>query len=179
MSLIIASALAVKKLMDITISLFMTVILSPVLLFIALAIKFTSPGPVIFKQPRVGIRGRMFNLYKFRTMVADAEKLKKELEAKNEVDGPVFKMKNDPRVTKIGGFLRKTGLDELPQLFNILKGEMSLIGPGRLFRRRQDFIKDGSSAGFQSNPDCRASGRSNPIVTASNSNSGWKWIWLI
>ena len=158
-----ASALAIKKLMDISISLFMTVVLSPVLLFIALAIKFTSPGPVIFKQPRVGLRGRMFNLYKFRTMVADAEKLKKELEKKNEVDGPVFKMKNDPRVTKIGGFLRKTGLDELPQLFNILKGEMSLIGPRppipeetRLYKRwqlRRLSVKPGLSCFWQIKPD--------------------------
>ncbi len=92
-------------------------------------IKITSPGPVIFKQTRVGLRGRQFGLYKFRTMIADAEKHKKELEAENEADGPVFKIKDDPSVTSIGKVLRKSGLDELPQLFNILKGEMSLIGP--------------------------------------------------
>ena len=115
--------------MDISISLFLIIILSPVLLLITLAIKFTSPGPVIFKQTRVGLRGRLFDLFKFRTMVADAEKLKKQLESENEADGPVFKIKDDPRVTTIGKILRKSGLDELPQLFNVLRGEMSLIGP--------------------------------------------------
>jgi exopolysaccharide biosynthesis polyprenyl glycosylphosphotransferase len=158
-----ASALAVKKIMDISISLFMVVILSPVLFFISAAIKFSSPGPIIFKQARVGLRGRIFNLYKFRTMVADAEKLKKELEAKNEVDGPVFKIKNDPRVTKIGSFLRKTGLDELPQLFNILKGEMSLIGPRpplqeetkqyKRWQLRRLSVKPGLSCFWQIKPD--------------------------
>ncbi len=122
-------ALAVKKIVDVSVSLFMIIGLTPVLLFIAISIKLTSHGPIVFKQTRVGLRGRLFNLYKFRTMVANAELLKKNLESENEVDGPVFKIKNDPRVTKIGNFLRKTGLDELPQLINILKGEMSLIGP--------------------------------------------------
>jgi exopolysaccharide biosynthesis polyprenyl glycosylphosphotransferase len=122
-------ALMIKQIMDIGVSLFMVICLSPVLLTIALLIKLQSDGPVIYKQLRVGLRGRQFNLYKFRTMVANAEKLREDLEDKNEVDGPVFKIKDDPRVTKIGKFLRKTGLDELPQLFNILKGEMSLIGP--------------------------------------------------
>ncbi|HAM10250.1 MAG TPA: sugar transferase [Bacteroidales bacterium] len=121
--------LALKKIMDLNISLFMMITLSPVLLIIALLIKFSSRGPVIYKQARVGLRGRKFNLYKFRTMVYNAETLRKDLDAENEVDGPVFKIKNDPRVTGIGKFLRKTGLDELPQLFNIMKGEMSLIGP--------------------------------------------------
>jgi lipopolysaccharide/colanic/teichoic acid biosynthesis glycosyltransferase len=78
----------------------------------------TSKGPVIFKQARVGLRGRQFSLFKFRTMIMNAEKLKKDLEADNEMDGPVFKIKDDPRVTPIGKFLRRTGLDELPQLFN-------------------------------------------------------------
>ena len=114
-------ALTIKKIMDITISLFLIIILSPVLLGISLIIKMTSRGPVIFKQTRVGLRGRPFSLYKFRTMIADAENLKKQLEAENEADGPVFKIKDDPRVTSIGKFLRKSGLDELPQLFNISK----------------------------------------------------------
>ena len=102
-------ALTIKKIMDISISLFLIIILSPVLLAISIMIKLTSPGPIIFKQTRVGLRGRHFSLYKFRTMVADAENLKKQLEAENEADGPVFKIKDDPRVTKIGKFLRKTG----------------------------------------------------------------------
>lgn len=156
-------ALTIKKIMDISISLFLTIILSPVLLGITLMIKFTSPGPVIFKQTRVGLRGRQFGLYKFRTMIVDAEKLKKQLEAENEADGPVFKIKDDPRVTSIGKVLRKTGLDELPQLFNILKGEMSLIGPRpplleetRAYKRwqlRRLSVKPGLSCFWQIKPD--------------------------
>jgi exopolysaccharide biosynthesis polyprenyl glycosylphosphotransferase len=121
--------LKIKKVMDVIISLLVIVAFSPIFLIIALAIKLTSKGPVIFKQGRVGLRGRPFDLYKFRTMVANAEAIKRQLEDKNEVDGPVFKIKDDPRVTKVGKFLRRSGLDELPQLFNVLKGEMSLIGP--------------------------------------------------
>ena len=124
-----AYALTIKALMDILISLFLIIILSPVLFIIAVLIKVTSKGPVIYKQSRVGLRGRRFNLYKFRTMVTNAEILKEDLRAKNEADDPVFKIKNDPRLTKIGKFLRERGLDELPQLINVLKGEMSLIGP--------------------------------------------------
>ena len=124
-----AFSLAIKKVLDINISLFMILLLSPFLITIGILIKITSKGPVIFKQERVGLRGRKFNLYKFRTMVANAEDVRKDMGDKNEADGPVFKIKDDPRVTKIGKFLRKSGLDELPQLFNILIGEMSLIGP--------------------------------------------------
>lgn len=121
--------LAIKKLMDVVVSLVVIIAFSPVFIIIALLIKLTSKGPVIFRQARVGLRGRPFNLYKFRTMVANAEEIKKDLDDRNEVDGPVFKIKNDPRVTKVGRFLRRSGLDELPQVFNVLKGEMSLIGP--------------------------------------------------
>jgi lipopolysaccharide/colanic/teichoic acid biosynthesis glycosyltransferase len=103
--------------------------LSPLMLTIALIIKGTSKGPIVFKQARVGLRGRKFYIYKFRTMVQNAEELKNKLMEMNESDGPTFKIKNDPRITTIGRILRKTGLDELPQLFNVLKGEMSLIGP--------------------------------------------------
>jgi lipopolysaccharide/colanic/teichoic acid biosynthesis glycosyltransferase len=99
------------------------------MIFIVFMIKATSKGPIIFRQERVGLRGRKFYIYKFRTMVQNAETLKAGLESMNESDGPAFKIKNDPRVTTIGRILRKTGLDELPQLFNVLKGEMSLIGP--------------------------------------------------
>jgi exopolysaccharide biosynthesis polyprenyl glycosylphosphotransferase len=121
--------IAWKTLSDITFSTIILIIISPVLLFIAILIKLSSKGPVFFKQVRVGLRGRQFYLYKFRTMVVNAEQLKAKLIEKNEMDGPVFKIKNDPRITKIGRILRKTGIDELPQLFNVLKGEMSLIGP--------------------------------------------------
>ncbi|MFW6327044.1 MAG: exopolysaccharide biosynthesis polyprenyl glycosylphosphotransferase [Bacteroidota bacterium] len=103
--------------------------ISPFLLLLSLLIKLDSKGPVIFKQKRVGLRGRQFYIYKFRTMVTNAEELRKKLEAHNEADGPTFKIKNDPRITRIGRFLRKTSLDEVPQLFNVLKGEMALIGP--------------------------------------------------
>jgi len=104
-------------------------LLSPFLIGIATLIKFTSPGPVFFKQQRVGLRGRKFYIYKFRTMGADAEKQKAALAGYNETDGPAFKITNDPRITRFGRILRKTGLDEIPQLFNVLKGEMALIGP--------------------------------------------------
>jgi len=96
---------------------------------IALLIKLTSPGPVFFRQQRSGINGRPFTIYKFRTMVTNAEQLKHELAAMNEMSGPVFKVTNDPRVTRVGRFLRKYSLDELPQFFNVLRGEMSLVGP--------------------------------------------------
>jgi exopolysaccharide biosynthesis polyprenyl glycosylphosphotransferase len=118
-----------KHLLDFFGSLFWLVILSPVFLVIALAIKFSSPGPVFFRQKRSGINGSPFTIFKFRTMNTNAEQFKHELEAMNEMSGPVFKVTNDPRVTPIGKFLRKFSLDELPQLLNVLRGEMSLVGP--------------------------------------------------
>ena len=111
------------------------ILLSPVLLIIAIAIKLTSPGPVIFVQERYGLNKRKFRMYKFRTMVADAEARQHLLETLNEAQGPVFKMRNDPRITPLGAFLRKASLDELPQLFNVLKGDMSLVGPRPLPNR--------------------------------------------
>lgn len=105
------------------------ILLSPLMLIVSAAIKLTSPGPVLFKQNRAGLGGRSFELYKFRTMVVDAEARKKDLMALNEQDGPAFKIKNDPRMTPVGSLLRKTSIDELPQLWNVLKGDMSLVGP--------------------------------------------------
>ncbi len=122
-------ALKLKNTFSVLSSLFVLIIWAPVLFFIATTIKLTSKGPVFFKQKRVGLRGRTFHMYKFRTMVVNAEALQANLMDANEADGPVFKIKNDPRITKIGKFLRKTGLDELPQFINILKGDMSLVGP--------------------------------------------------
>jgi exopolysaccharide biosynthesis polyprenyl glycosylphosphotransferase len=122
-------ALAWKSFSDFWISSAVIFFSSPIMLFIVIMIKASSKGPVIFRQERVGLRGRKFYIYKFRTMVHNAEALKTNLAAQNESDGPTFKIKNDPRITFIGRYLRKTGLDELPQLFNVLKGEMSLIGP--------------------------------------------------
>ena len=118
-----------KYLSDLYFSFFILIFLSPLFLLIGILIKLSSNGPVFFKQERVGLRGRKFNLYKFRTMGDDAEIVWELLQDRNEVDGPVFKIKEDPRVTKIGKFLRKTNLDELPQLYNVFKGEMSLVGP--------------------------------------------------
>lgn len=121
----------VKTLMDFFGALFLLVSLTviPVIPAIALAIKLASPGPVFFRQKRSGLNGAPFTLYKFRTMVTNAEQFKHELEAMNEMRGPVFKVTNDPRVTRIGKWLRRYSLDELPQLFNVLRGEMSLVGP--------------------------------------------------
>ena len=116
-----------KRLLDILCSFLLLVISIPLFFIIAILIKIDSKGPVFFVQKRCGKDGREFNMYKFRTMVKDAETLKKRL--KNEMDGPMFKLKNDPRITRIGGILRKLSLDELPQLLNVLKGEMSLVGP--------------------------------------------------
>ncbi len=122
-------ALSVKKIFDFFFSFFTLLFSFPIMIMIAIAIKIGSKGSILFKQKRVGLRGRIFTMLKFRTMVVDAEKFKDELISENEVDGPVFKIKNDPRVTKIGAFLRKTSLDEFPQFINVLKGDMSIVGP--------------------------------------------------
>ncbi len=118
-----------KRTFDVLMSGFLIVLFLPLLLIITLVTKLTSNGPVFFVQERVGYNKRTFKLVKFRTMVENAEALQPSFEHLNEVNGPIFKIKNDPRVTKIGKFLRKTSLDELPQLFNVLIGDMSLVGP--------------------------------------------------
>jgi exopolysaccharide biosynthesis polyprenyl glycosylphosphotransferase len=124
-----AWGLAIKRVIDVVVSLTAIIILSPVLVLTAILVKLTAPGPIFFVQKRLGRNKRMFDIFKFRTMVVDAEKRLKEIEHQNEANGPVFKIKNDPRVTPLGRFLRKTSIDELPQLFNVLKGDMSLVGP--------------------------------------------------
>ncbi|RYL95753.1 sugar transferase [Sporolactobacillus sp. THM7-4] len=122
--------LFVKRTMDLFGALTGLIVLLPIFLVIALLIKWTDPvGPVIFKQVRIGRNGKPFRIYKFRSMVHNAEDLLGNLLNQNETNGPMFKMKNDPRVTRIGRFLRRTSLDEFPQLVNVLKGEMSLVGP--------------------------------------------------
>lgn len=119
-----------KRIFDSLCSLLSLVVLWPVLLMIAAAIYIDDPhGSPFFLQKRVGKDGKLFTMYKFRTMIHGAEKMRPDLAELNEMDGPVFKIKNDPRITKIGSFLRKTGLDELPQLYNVLKGDMSFVGP--------------------------------------------------
>ena len=105
------------------------ILLSPIIAVVACAVKVTSKGPIFFSQKRVGKNGELFEMYKFRSMVVNAEELKENLEDQNEMSGPMFKIKDDPRVTKVGKFIRKTSIDELPQLWNVLKGDMSLVGP--------------------------------------------------
>ena len=119
-----------KRSFDIILSILALILLSPLFLIVAILIKTTSRGPIFFVQTRVGKYGRNFSFYKFRSMYADAEKRKAELLAQNQsADGVIFKMKKDPRITPIGGFLRKTSIDELPQFLNVLFGDMSLVGP--------------------------------------------------
>jgi exopolysaccharide biosynthesis polyprenyl glycosylphosphotransferase len=128
--LITGSDFWVKRCFDFCASALLLLLAAPVYILIALLIKLDSPGPVFYKQTRVGLHGKHFKVWKFRTMVTNADKLQKELEANNEMkDGVLFKIKNDPRITKVGKFLRRYSLDELPQLFNVIFGEMSLVGP--------------------------------------------------
>jgi exopolysaccharide biosynthesis polyprenyl glycosylphosphotransferase len=131
-----------KRSFDIVGSLFLLLLFSPVLLLIALAVKLTSRGPVIYRSMRPGIGGEPFACLKFRTMYEDAEDLQPELEKHNEMAGAIFKIKADPRVTPIGQFLRRWSLDELPQLWNVLRGEMSLVGPRPLPQRDFDRLAD-------------------------------------
>jgi exopolysaccharide biosynthesis polyprenyl glycosylphosphotransferase len=156
-------ALTIKKFMDISISTFLLICLSPIILLISILVFLTSKGPVIYSQERVGLRGRPFMMYKFRTMISNADEIKNELNSKNEMDGPVFKIKNDPRITRVGSFLRESGLDELPQLFNVIKGEMSLIGPRpplkeetvqyKYWQLRRLSVKPGLSCFWQVKPE--------------------------
>lgn len=127
-TLSLSTYLILKRLIDVICSLLGLIVLSPLLLVIMLIIK-KDGGPIFFKQVRVGYKGKKFNMYKFRSMVVNAEELKAKLMDQNEMTGPMFKMKDDPRVTKIGKFIRRTSIDEIPQLINIIKGDMSLVGP--------------------------------------------------
>lgn len=121
--------LFIKRFIDIVGALVGLIFLSPLLVIIGVLIKIESKGPIIFSQDRIGKNGKVFRMYKLRSMVENAELLKKKLIKENEMSGPMFKIKDDPRVTKVGKFIRKTSIDELPQLFNVLKGDMSLVGP--------------------------------------------------
>jgi exopolysaccharide biosynthesis polyprenyl glycosylphosphotransferase len=121
--------LVVKRVIDVIVSAAMLALLSPLLLLTALLIKLDSPGPILFRQVRMGLNRRRFEVLKFRTMTNEADARQSALESMNEADGPVFKIKNDPRVTRFGAFLRHFSIDEFPQLINVLKGEMSLVGP--------------------------------------------------
>jgi exopolysaccharide biosynthesis polyprenyl glycosylphosphotransferase len=142
-----------KRTLDITVAGCALLVLSPILILAAIAIKFTSPGPIFFLQERIGLNKRRFKIFKFRTMVPNAETLLAALEEHNEAKGPVFKMKNDPRITPVGRFLRKSSIDELPQLLNVLKGDMSLVGPRPLpVRDYEGFNQDWQRRRFSVKP---------------------------
>lgn len=144
---------AVKRLLDVTVSALALLLFSPILLISAVAIKLTSQGPIFFSQERMGLNKRRFKIFKFRTMVPNAEKMMALYEKHNEVKGPVFKMRNDPRITRIGKFLRRSSIDELPQLLNVLKGDMSLVGPRPLpVRDYEGFSEDWQRRRFSVKP---------------------------
>jgi len=127
-----------KRVVDVFVAAALIVLLAPVMLVAAAVVKLTSPGPAIFKQTRAGLGGRPFTMYKFRTMRQGAERARYSLVHLNEKDGPVFKIANDPRLTPVGRWLRRSSIDELPQLFNVLRGEMSLVGPRPLWLPEAD-----------------------------------------
>jgi exopolysaccharide biosynthesis polyprenyl glycosylphosphotransferase len=144
---------AFKRVLDITVAAGALLLFSPILVVAAIAIKVSSPGPIFFLQERVGLNKRRFKIFKFRTMVPNAEKMMALLEKHNEVSGPVFKIKNDPRITRIGKLLRRSSVDELPQLINVLKGDMSLVGPRPLpVRDYEGFNKDWQRRRFSVKP---------------------------
>ena len=144
---------AIKRGLDVAVAALLLPLLLPVLLCAAIAIKLSSPGPIFFWQDRIGLNKRRFKICKFRTMVPNAEKLMANLERQNEMAGPAFKMKNDPRVTRIGRWLRRTSIDELPQLFNVLRGDMSLVGPRPLpVRDYEGFSEDWQRRRFSIKP---------------------------
>jgi exopolysaccharide biosynthesis polyprenyl glycosylphosphotransferase len=134
--------LLMKRIFDFTGSLLLLILFSPLFLIVAILIKLTSPGPVFFSQTRVGLNKRQFTMYKFRSMVPAAESIQEKLEHLNEMTGPVFKIKNDPRITPVGRILRRTSIDELPQLLNVLKGDMSLVGPRAIPVRDYQFFSE-------------------------------------
>ena len=150
----------IKRVFDIVVSAVGLVVCVPVFLAVGIAIKWEDPkGPVIYSQRRTGLHGREFTFYKLRSMYADADAVKPTLMDRNEMDGPVFKIKDDPRITKVGHFIRRTSIDELPQLWNVLKGEMSLVGPRPLivqeelacnaYQRQRELVKPGLTCYWQ------------------------------
>jgi exopolysaccharide biosynthesis polyprenyl glycosylphosphotransferase len=145
--------LVIKRALDIAASAVLLALLAPLFAVVALFIWMTSRGPIFYRQERIGLNKRRFRIYKFRTMVMNADRLMAQLEQHNEVSGPVFKIKNDPRITPIGRFLRRSSIDELPQLLNVLKGEMSLVGPRPLpVRDYEGFNEDWQRRRFSVRP---------------------------
>ncbi|HWE55054.1 MAG TPA: sugar transferase [Acidimicrobiales bacterium] len=152
-----------KRALDVAVSLTMLLVLLPVLVLTALAIKFDSPGPVFYRQRRCGKDNLCFGIFKFRSMRTDADELLAGLQSQNESDGLLFKMKNDPRITRVGTFIRRYSIDELPQLLNVLKGDMSLVGPRPLPIKPEDFdVLDGCRHAVRPGLTChwQVSGRS-------------------
>jgi exopolysaccharide biosynthesis polyprenyl glycosylphosphotransferase len=156
------SAQVIKRALDVIVAALLLLLLLPLLLGVALAVKLSTPGPIFFLQDRIGVNKRLFKIWKFRSMVVDAERLRDDLEQRNEMRGPAFKIKNDPRITALGKWLRRTSIDELPQLLNVLKGDMSLVGPRPLpvrdyegfnedWQRRRFSIKPGITCLWQVN----------------------------
>jgi exopolysaccharide biosynthesis polyprenyl glycosylphosphotransferase len=143
----------IKSILDIVVSVVALILLAPLFFVVAVLIRCEAPGPIFFVQERVGLNKRRFRMYKFRTMVAGAERMQNELERLNEVDGPVFKIRYDPRVTRVGRFLRKFSIDELPQLINVVRGDMSLVGPRPLpIRDYEGFDQDCQRRRFSVRP---------------------------
>ena len=159
----IALQFVLKRVLDIVVSLTLLVLLSPIVLVVTLAVWLTSPGPVIYRSRRIGLGGREFGCLKFRTMRKDAEQLQHQLEQLNQAEGAVFKIERDPRVTTVGRWLRSSGIDELPQLLNVIGGSMSLVGPRPLPLRdcalleraawRRHSVLPGISGPWQLDPD--------------------------
>jgi exopolysaccharide biosynthesis polyprenyl glycosylphosphotransferase len=148
-----ALPMVLKRFLDIALSFALLILLSPVFLLAALLVKLSSAGPILFSQERIGLNKRRFLTYKFRTMIPNAEQMISQLEHLNEVSGPVFKIKNDPRLSPVGKLLRRTSVDELPQLFNVLKGDMSLVGPRPMaVRDYEGFSEDWQRRRFSVRP---------------------------
>jgi exopolysaccharide biosynthesis polyprenyl glycosylphosphotransferase len=167
--------LFLKRVLDVLVSFGLLVCLAPLLAITALLVKLTSEGPILYMQERVGLGKRRFRIFKFRTMVVDADKMLAKLESLNEMGGPVFKIKNDPRMTSLGRFLRKTSIDELPQLFNVLKGDMSLVGPRPLpVRDYEGFNEDWQRRRFSIRPGITCLWQ----VNGRNSITFEKWMEL-
>lgn len=137
------NALVAKRMFDLVVVMLALPLLAPLMLVVAIAVAVDSKGPILFTQSRVGLHKRKFEMYKFRSMVANAEELMAQVEHLNEADGPNFKIQDDPRITRVGRFIRKTSIDELPQLFNVLKGEMSLVGPRPMSNRDVNLFDKG------------------------------------
>ncbi len=150
---------AAKRVFDVSCSLLSLVVLSPVFLITGIAIYLEDRGPVFFVQERNGVDGEVFRMYKFRSMRQNAEEIRQKMSDENELDGPAFKLKHDPRITKVGKFIRKTSIDELPQLLNIIRGEMSIVGPRPLpvyetkglneYQRQRMLVKPGLTCYWQ------------------------------